>query len=122
MTRSTFSATSPARSAQLLPRLALLLTMPLALAGCFNSSDAAMTLDLGSVSVGQQLMDLDAAKEAGAISKAEHRMIRDKIIKGIAALEIEVDEDNDAVEIMLEVGENNTKSESENEEDGFNWF
>lgn len=119
MTHSTLAAIRLIRAAQVLPRLALVLTLPFALAGCFNSSDAAVTLDMGSVSLGQQLMDLDAAKEAGAISKAEHRMIRDKIIKGIAALELDEDED-DAVEIMLDVSEN--KRDAEEEEDGFNWF
>ena len=48
----------------------LLLGLLLGLSGCFN--DGKQVIDLGSVSIGQQLLDLKAAHDAGAISDAEY--------------------------------------------------
>lgn len=122
MNRFPSTAQRPAQTPVLptIGKLVLIAALPLTLAGCFNSSDAEMTLDLGSVSIGQQLMDLDAAKSAGALSPSEHRMIREKLINGIAALDIDLDEDDEPIDVQLDIEA--SRSESREEEDGFNWF
>ncbi len=56
------------------PLLVLLLTT-LCLSGCGNG-DNKSTLDLGSVSIGAQLIDLKKARDAGAISGKEYRTLK----------------------------------------------
>ncbi|MEM1435895.1 MAG: hypothetical protein AAGG11_17680 [Pseudomonadota bacterium] len=51
-------------------RHGLLLLLALLLAGCFN--EGRQTLDFGSVSIGQQLIDLKRAYEADAIDAEEY--------------------------------------------------
>ncbi|MEX1025039.1 MAG: hypothetical protein WD226_08170 [Planctomycetota bacterium] len=58
---------------------ALTLAPLLALAGCFNSNHE--SIDLGSVSVGQQLIDLQRALEAGAIDVEEYARLKDAIVE-----------------------------------------
>ena len=54
-------------------RIGLLLGA-LALAGCWNGEN--MNVRLGNVSLGQQLIDLQRAHEAGAIDDAEYAELR----------------------------------------------
>ena len=98
-------------------RLLLLLSIALLSAGCFNSSDADMTLSLGSVSVGQQLMDLETARSAGLLSDAEHRMIRDKLVHSIAALDFDDRDDDDDDD-----DDKRRRRKDHDEDDGFSWF
>ncbi|MGI9324988.1 MAG: hypothetical protein ACR2PZ_07200 [Pseudomonadales bacterium] len=77
-----------------------------------------MTLSLGSVSVGQQLMDLETARSAGLLSDAEHRMIRDKLVRSIAALDFDHRDDDDDDDD----DDRRRWQKHHDEEDGFSWF
>lgn len=54
------------------------------LAGCWNGGNT--NLDLGSVSLGQQLIDLKAARDAGAIDAAEYEATRRAILEAVQRL------------------------------------
>jgi hypothetical protein len=93
------------------PFAVLLLAGTLLLSGgCFNESQATK-VHLGTVSLGQQLMDLQKARDEDAISDAEFRKLRRKIIAAIDAIELEDDDDDDRDE-----------DEAPSEDDEFNWF
>jgi hypothetical protein len=64
-------------------RSSLLLAVAL-LAGCWNGGNT--NLDLGSVSLGQQLMDLKAARDAGAIDHAEYEATRGALLEAVQRL------------------------------------
>lgn len=51
-------------------RTALLVAVTCMLSGCWNRGDTHMSL--GSVSIGQQMIDLKSALEAGAMSQIEY--------------------------------------------------
>jgi len=53
----------------------------LLLAGCWNGEN--IHLDLGSVSLGQQLIDLKAAHDSGAIDDAEYAATRQAILEAV---------------------------------------
>lgn len=98
-----------------LPRLGAglaLLALVLLSSGCFNESQS-VHVDLGSVSIGQQLMDLKAAREDEAISDAEYRKMRRKLIDAVNDIETGSDGD-DASDDRAEEG-------SEDDDD-FAWF
>ena len=57
----------------------LLLCLLVGLGGCFN--EGKQVIDLGSVSLGQQLLDLKAARDAGAISDAEYAKAKDSFLE-----------------------------------------
>lgn len=78
--------------------------------GCFNDSHGT-NINLGTVSLGQQLMDLKTARDEEAISDAEFRKLRRKIINAIDAIELEDDDDDDRRE-----------DDEPSEDDEFNWF
>ena len=50
----------------------------ISLAGCWNGEN--VHVDLGTVSIGQQLLDLKAAADAGAMSQEEYQTTREKIL------------------------------------------
>ena len=54
------------------------------LAGCWNGGNT--NLDLGSVSLGQQLMDLKAARDAGAIDAMEYEATRRAVLEAVQRL------------------------------------
>jgi len=54
------------------------------LAGCWNGEN--VHLDLGTVSLGQQLIDLKAARDAGAIDDAEYEAARQAILEAVQRL------------------------------------
>jgi hypothetical protein len=58
----------------------LVLVCILGLAGCYAQDNA---VDLGNVSIGQQLIDLQRAKESEAISEAEYSRLREMILAGL---------------------------------------
>ena len=49
-----------------------------ALAGCWNGEN--VHVNMGTVSIGQQLLDLKAAADAGAMSQEEYQLTREKIL------------------------------------------
>jgi hypothetical protein len=49
-----------------------------ALAGCWNGEN--VHVNMGTVSIGQQLLDLKAAANAGAMSQEEYQLTREKIL------------------------------------------
>jgi len=55
-------------------RTAYSLSMCLLLAGCWNS--ASTTVDLGTVSIGQQLIDLKKARDTNSLSNKEYEEAR----------------------------------------------
>lgn len=58
---------------------ALLLASLIALGGC-SAEDNAFSLNLGSVSVGAQLIDLKKAHDNGAINAAEYRSAKESLL------------------------------------------
>lgn len=71
-------------------RLAIGLLFVATLAGCGDTR--VVNLNLGSVSIGQQLIDLQAAKTAGVIDDAEYEVARAAILSFAEAHIIEDDE------------------------------
>jgi ABC-type glycerol-3-phosphate transport system substrate-binding protein len=62
--------------------LAVALLAALALAGCGSSSKANVTVTgTTTVSRGQELIDLQRALDAGAISKADYDRVREKLLR-----------------------------------------
>jgi hypothetical protein len=50
----------------------------ISLTGCWNGEN--VHVDMGTVSIGQQLLDLQAAADAGAMSQEEYQVAREKIL------------------------------------------
>ncbi len=97
-----------------LPRLIAglaLATLLLVSGGCFNDSHG-IKVDLGSVSIGQQLMDLKTARDEEAISDAEYRKMRRKLIAAVNDLETGSDDDDD----------HDRAEERSEDDDDFAWF
>ena len=63
-------------------RVLLLLSL-LLLGGCWNGNADHSTLDLGDVSLGQQFIDLKAARDAGAISGDEYTALKQALIDSV---------------------------------------
>jgi hypothetical protein len=63
-------------------RTALLLSL-LLLGGCWNENGDRSTLDLGDVSLGRQFVDLQAARDAGAISADEYAALKQALIDSV---------------------------------------
>jgi len=64
---------------EVMMRTALVLSL-LLLGGCWNGNGNHATLDLGDVSLGQQFIDLKAARDADAISADEYRELKQALI------------------------------------------
>ena len=62
---------------------ALLLLSLLLLSGCWNENGDRLTLDLGNVSLGQQFVELKAARDAGAISADEYALLKQALIDAV---------------------------------------
>lgn len=102
-----------------LPLLALLLTT-LGLSGCGNQ-DTETTLDLGSVSIGAQLIDLKKARDAGAISGQEYRALKADmltLLNNAAALNGD-DDDDDKKEHRVEIRIGSDDNDEQEEDSGF---
>lgn len=65
----------------------------LSLAGCWNGEN--VNVNLGSVSVGQQLMDLKAALDSGAMSEEEYQVARDKFLSLVQGCQDDADSDDE---------------------------
>ena len=63
-------------------RVLLLLSL-LLLSGCWNENGDRLTLDLGNVSLGQQFVELKAARDAGAISADEYALLKQALIDAV---------------------------------------
>ena len=72
-------------------RLAVMVAAVL-LAGCWNGEN--VHLDLGDVSLGQQLIDLKAARDAGAIDDAEYEATRQAILAAVQRLGEDAESEN----------------------------
>jgi hypothetical protein len=64
-------------------RRVLLLPVALLLAGCWNDNGDRSTVDLGNVSLGRQLIDLQVARDAGAISADEYAALKQALIDSV---------------------------------------
>lgn len=100
-------------------KIALLLVLSLSLSACFNDNEE-RSIVLGNVSLGDQLIDLKKAHDAGAISDAEYREMRESVVNLIADQDFESDDDDDDDE---ERKKKANKDDSDSEEDeGFSWL
>jgi hypothetical protein len=72
-------------------RVLLLLSL-LLLGGCWNGNADHSTLDLGDVSLGQQFIDLKAARDAGAISADEYAALKRALIDTVVHAARETDD------------------------------
>ena len=75
----------------MITRATLLLAIIWTLSGCWNQGNK--QLNLGSVSIGQQMMDLKSALEAGAMSQTEYDETKQTLLS-IAAVCEPTDEDD----------------------------
>ena len=90
-------------------KIALLLVFGLGLGACFNDNEERRIV-LGNVSLGDQLIDLQKAHEAGAISNQEYRQMREALVNLVTDQDRDDDDDDK---------KNNNDPE---EEDGFSWL
>ncbi|TVS18653.1 MAG: hypothetical protein EA417_02640 [Gammaproteobacteria bacterium] len=60
-------------------KMVWMLPVLLALTGCWNENWA-NNVRLGDVSIGQQMIDLQRAREAGAIDDEEHARLREALM------------------------------------------
>lgn len=104
-------------------KTALLLVLSLSLSACFNENEEHSVV-LGNVSLGDQLIDLKKAHDAGAINDTEYREMRESLVNLIADQDFEVDDDDDDDD-----DKKTSKKKSKNgdgddneEEDGFSWL
>ena len=88
----------------------LILLASLTVGGCFNDNEE-RRLMLGDVSLGDQLIDLKKAHEAGALSDKEYQKLRRAFIALIT--EQQQGEDNEDLD--------EAEAEAE-EEEGFSWL
>jgi hypothetical protein len=66
------------------------------LAGCWNGNGVDhVNVDLGAVSLGQQLLDLQRARDAGAIDDAEFAAIKRAVLDAVLRIGGERDEKDD---------------------------
>ena len=72
----------------------LLLTLTLLLGGCFATSGDD-ELNLGSVSVGQQLIDLKKARDADAMTEREYHRAKAALLDALQRLSSDDDDDDD---------------------------
>lgn len=97
-------------------KVALLLVLSLGLSACFNDNEE-RSIVLGNVSLGDQLIDLKKAHDAGAISDNEYRKMRESLVSLIADQDFEVDdEDGDEDE------DERKKKDNSEEDEGFSWL
>lgn len=61
-------------------RITATLTLLLLLGGCWNDNRG-IAIRLGDVSIGQQLIDLKAALEQGAMTQAEYERVRTRLVE-----------------------------------------
>jgi len=86
----------------------------LSMSGCFNGSGKNIAINLGDVSIGQQLIDLDKARAAEVISEQEYEAMREDFIALLAnTKQIALQESRDEAAKEIEV---------EEDEDGFSWL
>lgn len=83
------------------------------LGGCF-ASDNDSALDLGSVSIGDQLIDLQRALEAGAISQREYLELKTDLLAVLANHNSEEDAEEE-IEIEIEREESDQDSDSDDD-------
>lgn len=78
-----------------LPVTAIIL-LALSLSAC-SGNDNETTIDLGSVSIGQQLIDIKRARDAGAITGREYRRLKEGMLSLVdnASTAIDDDENDD---------------------------
>lgn len=67
-----------------MPRLIAILALLTLTSACSNEANT--EIHLGAVSVGQQLIDLTAAKSAGAITEAEYEAAKASILRMVDEL------------------------------------
>ncbi len=101
-------------------KTALLLVLSLGLSACFNDNEERRIV-LGDVSLGDQLIDLKKAHDAGAINDSEYREMRESLVNLIADLDFEVDDDDDDDEDKTS-RKKSKDSAGDEEEDGFSWL
>lgn len=94
-------------------KLGLLLVLSLGLSACFNNNEEKRVV-LGDVSLGDQLIDLKKAHEAGAINNTEYREMRRGLIKLVA------DQDDDEHDKKAKTGQD--QEEDPEDDEGFSWL
>lgn len=101
----------------------LLLGIAVTLGGCYNHADTETTFSLGGVSIGQQLVDLEAARNAKLLSDAEARLLRNRLIDAILQIDLEAGETADEPAAHTSTSEQLKMAEEQAEKgDRFRWF
>jgi len=103
-----------------------MLILTLGLSGCGNQDND--ILDLGSVSLGQQLIDLKQARTANAISEAEYQAAKSALLQKLTE---DDDSDSDAEDsdsdadgsdddsLTIEIRSGDDQDEEEDDDSGF---
>ena len=92
-----------------------LVALTVMLTGCFNDQKS-WDIELGDVSLGEQLIDLKRAQEQGALSAAEYREIKARLMDML-----DIDED-DLEEAHERHAKEQKRRDDDDEDDGFRWF
>lgn len=99
-------------------KISLILLLSLGLSACFNQNEEASVV-LGNVSLGDQLIDLKKAHDAGAINSTEYRRMRQGLIELVADRDAD-DEDDD--EDNKEAKDRPDAEADAEEDEGFSWL
>lgn len=88
----------------------------LLLSGCFN--DAATEIDLGSVSVGQQLIDLKKARDTNAISNSEYEESKAALLYLLKYSPEEEDFEHESADDDSDRSDRNSKDKRKDKKEG----
>ena len=92
----------------------LSLSLCLLLSGCFNDAN---NTQLGSVSIGQQLIDLKKALDTDSISKDEYRQAKADLLSLLGDAEFDASDDDDDDEDDEDDHKRSGKAQTEDDED-----
>ena len=92
-------------------QMAIAFSLCLTLSACFNGEN---TMDLGSVSIGQQLIDLKKARDSGSMTAEEYESAKKSILLLLSDI---ADDDDVNIEIEIDDDENEGEDEDEKEKE-----
>jgi len=102
--------------------LVFLVGLVLSLTGC-NTEQSTNTVNLGSVSIGTQLIDLKKARDAGALSGSEYKQLKNDLLKLIANASANTTdnapEENVSADPVSDEKKTDTETEAEDDDSGF---
>jgi hypothetical protein len=108
------------------------LSLMLSLGGCVDLAEETVELNLGSVSFGNQILDLKTAFDAGALSKVEYLQAKSQVLSILdtadaLAAAVDADDDSDGkaengteMRVAIEFDTRDNEAETPSHDDGDN--